>query len=169
MNSLLVHQAHRVSRSLIVDLRDCEGGTLESAVDLARALLPQGKTVAVLRRRGSGEQRLVSDGPDLFGGPVAVLVDGATKSAAELVAAALHDNDRAILIGQRTYGKATAESIFELSGGRALKLTTAAYHSPTGRTWHGEGLEPDVRVDAQEAEGSDPALEAARRILAFRR
>jgi carboxyl-terminal processing protease len=98
--------------------------------------------------------------------PVTVLVNGGSASAAEIVAAALADNERAVIVGQRTYGKASVQSIRPLSAGRALKLTTATYLTPSGIDLSGHGIRPSVKVDNDPLTQRDEMIRAAEQVLA---
>jgi carboxyl-terminal processing protease len=98
--------------------------------------------------------------------PVTVLVNGGSASAAEIVAAALADNERAVVVGQRTYGKASVQSIRPLGAGSALKLTTATYLTPSGADLAGHGLRPSVKVDNDPLTERDEMIRAAERVLA---
>ena len=97
-------------------------------------------------------------GEVLSGVPVVVLVNGATASAAEILAGALQDHHRAALLGQRTYGKGLVQTVMPLTSGRAIKLTTSRYYTPSGRSIQGSGIEPDqpFEVDDQPADLEDP-------------
>jgi carboxyl-terminal processing protease len=96
---------------------------------------------------------------------VTVLVNGGSASAAEIVAAALADNRRAVIVGRRTYGKASVQSIRPLSGGRALKLTTATYLTPSGADLAGQGIRPSLRADDDPLTRRDETLRVAERVL----
>jgi carboxyl-terminal processing protease len=98
--------------------------------------------------------------------PVTVLVNGGSASAAEIVAAALADNERAVVVGQRTYGKASVQSIRPLAAGSALKLTTATYLTPSGADLAGHGIRPSVKVDNDPLTERDEMIRAAERVLA---
>ena len=138
-------QAHGI-RGLILDLRDNRGGFLDQAVEVASLFLPQGPVVRIRGREGvSAFRHGHGRGFDL---PLVVLVNGRTASAAEIVAGAIQDYRAGLLVGTRTFGKATVQSIFPLSDGGALKLTTARHFTPIGRTIHGTGLQPDEVVPA---------------------
>ena len=108
----------------------------------------------------------VSGGADFPALPVIVLVNGGSASAAEIVAAALADNKRAEVVGKRTYGKASVQSIRPLSAGRALKLTTATYLTPSGADLAGHGIRPEVRATDDPLTRRDEMLRAAERVLA---
>lgn len=138
------------ARALILDLRDNPGGLLSEAVEMAGDLLPAGPIVEIVGRDGQKEV-LSGPGPgrDL---PVAVLVNEHSASAAEIVAGALQDRQAAVLVGRRTFGKGTVQSVVQLDNGGALKLTTARYLTPNGRSIQDAGLVPDVLVEPPPAE-----------------
>lgn len=131
-------------RGLVIDLRDNPGGVLEAAGEVADDFLEHGTIVSADGRLRDARFRMVATPGDLVdGAPIAVLVNGNSASAAEILAAALRQNDRALLFGARTYGKGTVQTIMPLSDGRALKLTTARYYTPAGDSINGIGIEPD--------------------------
>lgn len=137
---------------LIVDLRDNPGGLLESAVGVAEQVLPKGKEIVTVRGRSVEKlQQRFESGPcpsrftDL---PIAVLVNGGSASASEIVAGALQAHKRAVLVGERTYGKASVQSVIKLAlrPDCAVRLTTGYYYTPDGKLIHGTGITPDVEV-----------------------
>ena len=134
-------------RGLVLDLRENPGGVLESAVGVADSLLDAGLIVRADGRTPEARFEMAATPGDLLGGaPVVVLVDGGSASGAEIVAGALRDHGRATLMGERTYGKGSVQTVMPLRDGEALKLTTSRYFTPAGRSIHARGLEPDVRV-----------------------
>jgi carboxyl-terminal processing protease len=134
----------RKPRGLVLDLRNNPGGVLESAVDVADQLLEAGVIVtAEGRTPASRFSMAATPGEVLTGIPVVVLVNGATASAAEILAGALQDHRRASLLGRRTYGKGSVQTVTPLTQGRAIKLTTSRYFTPSGRSIQGKGIEPD--------------------------
>jgi len=133
---------------LILDLRDDPGGLMAEAVETASAFLNGGPVVAY-DQRGEAPRVLTALGHGDIGIPLVVLVDGGTASAAEIVAAALQDRGRAVLIGSRTFGKGSVQAPTRLSDGSALELTVGHYLTPAGRSLDGVGVEPDVAVPAR--------------------
>lgn len=122
-------------RGLVLDLRDNPGGVIEAAVRMAAFFLEPDRRILWIRgREGPKEEVRVPAGMESYRFPVAVLINEKTASAAELVAGALQDNDRAVLLGTRSFGKGLVQSVFDLSDGSGLALTTALYQSPSGRT-----------------------------------
>jgi carboxyl-terminal processing protease len=130
---------------LILDLRDDPGGLVDEAVETASAFLDGGPVVAY-DQRGSSPRVLNALGHGDIGIPLVVLVDGGTASAAEIVAAALQDRGRAVLLGSRTFGKGSVQAPTRLSDGSALELTVGHYLTPGGRSLDGIGVAPDVLV-----------------------
>lgn len=127
---------------LILDLRSNPGGLLDQAVQVADLFLQQGVIVTTKGRREEIES--AGSGFDEIGFPIMVLVDGDSASASEIVAGALQDHGRALVIGQPSFGKGSVQTIFELPGERALKLTIARYYTPAGRSIQNIGIIPDI-------------------------
>lgn len=144
------------AQGFILDLRNNPGGLLDISIEVAGRFLPEGKTVVSTRGRlKSQNQEFVSQvkNPNLDL-PMVVLVNGGSASASEIVAGALRDHGRAILMGSKTFGKGSVQTVVPLRDGSAIRLTTSIYYTPAGQAIHGKGLEPDVAVtvEAQEAE-----------------
>ena len=143
-------QAGNELRGVVLDLRNNPGGVLDAAVDVADAFLDRGLIV-----RGTGRIRearfthYATPGDILSGVELAVLINGGSASASEIVAGALQENDRARLVGETTFGKGSVQTIIPLSEGRAIKLTTSRYLTPSGRSINGTGIEPDIVVHAR--------------------
>ena len=136
-------------RALILDLRNDPGGLLTQAVKVSDLLLPKGKLIVYTKGRTKEDQmRFVSREdpvlPPTF--PMVVLVNAGSASASEIVSGALQDWHRAVVMGERTFGKGSVQTIFPLSDGSALKLTTAEYYTPKGRSIQEEGIIPDVEI-----------------------
>jgi carboxyl-terminal processing protease len=132
---------------LVLDLRDNPGGLLDEGVKVADRFLTSGLIVSTEGRNPKNSERAVAhpDGtePDY---PVVVLVNGNTASASEIVAGALQDTRRAVVVGERSFGKGSVQTLFGLDDGAGLKLTIARYFTPSGRSIHGKGIVPDVVV-----------------------
>ena len=134
---------------IIIDLRNNWGGVIRPAAEIADGFLDDGKVVYTRGRyRDSRLEYDALPGQWAPGLPVAVLVNGGSASASEILAGALQDHGRATVVGSRTFGKGTVQSIFRLRNGSALKLTTARYFMPSGRSFDGQGIVPDIAVDA---------------------
>lgn len=134
---------------LILDLRGNPGGLLEEGIGVTELFVDDGATVVETRGRGAGQSARydASTGPTFAGMPVVVLVDGASASASEIVAGALQDHDRAALVGTTTYGKGSVQSLFPLTAGNVLRLTTARWYTPVGRSIDREVGDAAPRAD----------------------
>jgi carboxyl-terminal processing protease len=149
-------------RGLIIDLRGNPGGMVQAAVAVADRFLDQGLILASEGRHEGAEQTtLATPGDRLERRPIAVLIDKQTASAAEILAAALRDQERATVFGERSYGKGSVQSIWPLSNGSALRLTTARYRTPAGRDLEDAGVIPDIEVPYSTSD-ADAVLEKAR-------
>lgn len=135
---------------LVIDLRNDPGGLLSAAVDVAGDLLNGGSVLSIHGRQASDDQTFEAPahGDILSGTPVAVLINGASASASEIVAGALQDRHRATVIGTQSFGKGSVQTIVPLKGQGAVRLTTALYYTPSGRSIQGQGIAPDVVVEA---------------------
>lgn len=159
--------AHSTVPGVILDLRDNPGGVLKSGVAVADIFMQKGLIVTTKTRGETQDLRFSANREQLLAGiPIVVLVNSATASAAEILAGALKDNHRATIVGEKTFGKGSVQTIFPLANGAALKLTTAHYYTPSGQVIHKHGIEPDV-VIADETEGADndPVLTAGVEVL----
>jgi carboxyl-terminal processing protease len=137
----------RPLHGLVLDLRGNPGGVLESAVSVADAFLERGLIVrADGRTPESRFQMSATPGDALDGEPLVVLVDGGSASGSEIVAGALRDHGRAALMGERTFGKGSVQTVIPLRDGQALKLTTSRYYTPAGISIHAKGIEPDIAI-----------------------
>jgi carboxyl-terminal processing protease len=144
-------------QALILDLRGTPGGLLDEAVGVCSKFLPRGQLVVTTEGRDPDEsstRRANGHGDELKGMPIVVLVNLGSASASEIVTGCLQDLHRAVVLGEKTFGKGSVQSIFPLEDGSALKLTTAKYYTPSHRVIHEHGITPDVIVpmtDEQEA------------------
>jgi carboxyl-terminal processing protease len=137
-------------KGLVIDLRNDPGGLLSAAVDVAGDLL-DGGTVVSIRGRQPGDEHIFKapDSADMLPGtPVAVLINGASASASEIVAGAMQDRHRATVMGTQSFGKGSVQTIIPLSGHGAVRLTTALYFTPSGRSIQDNGISPDQVVEA---------------------
>ncbi|MFN0055902.1 MAG: S41 family peptidase [Planctomycetales bacterium] len=159
-------------QSLVLDLRGDPGGLLTTAIEVARLFLPSGTIVSTRGRTAADNTTEVASGGETWRMPLAVLVDGHSASASEILAAAIQENGRGLIVGRLTYGKGTVQTLFPLQSVSAgLRLTTAKFYSPEGREMAGTGVEPDLPVEAHPdaLEGdphSDVDLQAAHDALA---
>ena len=150
---------------ILLDLRDNSGGLLAQAVRSVSLFVDKGVVCVTEGRRHGRHVYDVTGKAQLPRIPLVVLVDRDSASAAEIVAAALGDHDRAVVVGEPTYGKAFVQSVRPLSNGAALKLTTAVFLTPSGRNLTGRGLAPDVRSIDNRRTPADEALLAAQSLL----
>ena len=139
---------HDALGALVLDLRADPGGLVDQAVLVADQFLDDGTIVTIRGRKGSIETQSAHKGGAGVAVPIIALVDSGTASAAEILAAALHDHGRAKLVGLPTYGKGTVQTFYDLDDGSGLKLTTARYLTPKGNSLESKGIVPDVRVEA---------------------
>ncbi len=147
-------------RALVLDLRQDPGGLVDQAVKVADLFLDEGVIVTIRGRRGAVEEQVAHKAGTWPAFPIFCLVDGGSASAAEILAGALQDRKRASLIGSRTYGKGSVQTFFNLDDGAGLKLTTARYYTPSGRSLEGSGITPDIEVgdfEAVEVVAGNPA------------
>jgi carboxyl-terminal processing protease len=146
----LKHDAGGKLTGLVLDLRNDPGGLLSAAVAIAGNFLDGGTVVSIHgRQRGDDRTFAAPAKGDLLAGiPVAVLINGASASASEIVAGALQDRHRATVLGTPSFGKGSVQSVIPLGGHGALRLTTALYYTPAGRSIQGEGITPDMLVEA---------------------
>lgn len=155
-------------KGLILDLRNNGGGYLHTAVDVLSAFLEENAEAVSIQKRKSKEILKVSGKPQLPALPLVVLINGNSASASEIVAGAIQDYKRGILIGTQSYGKGTVQEVDELSDGSSLRLTIAKWFTPKGKNIHKTGLKPDIVVKISEEdfkEDKDPQLNAAREYL----
>ena len=141
---------------IVLDLRNNPGGLLEEAIRISDAFLTKGEIVSTRGRRSYNNSRSYAKSGDMIEGlPIVVLVNAYSASASEIVAGALQDHRRAIILGDQTFGKGTVQSEMRLgrTGERAIRLTTAKYYTPSGRSIQGRGIEPDIRVTFGRADG----------------
>ena len=134
-------------RALILDLRNNPGGLLDQAVAISGDFVNQGEIVSTRARHTEDAQRWDAKGSDITGGlPMVVLINGGSASSSEIVAGALQDHHRAVLLGTSSFGKGSVQTVIPLPGNGAMRLTTARYYTPSGRSIQGLGITPDVPV-----------------------
>jgi carboxyl-terminal processing protease len=147
-------------KGVVLDLRNNPGGLLEQAVSVADIFLDRGEIVSTRGRRTDSIQRFNARRGELIDGrPVVVLINGGSASASEIVAGALQDHDRAIIMGTRSFGKGSVQTIMPLPGHGAIRLTTARYYTPSGTSIQATGIVPDIEVRQSKVEviEQDPA------------
>ena len=143
-------------KGLVLDLRNNPGGVLNAAVEVSDAFLKSGLIVYTEGRIENSEMRFNAAPDDLIdGAPMVVLINGGSASASEIVAGALQDQKRAVIMGEKSFGKGSVQTILPTSNGAAVKLTTARYYTPSGRSIQAEGIEPDVTLARVKLEALD--------------
>jgi carboxyl-terminal processing protease len=143
-------------KGLVLDLRNNPGGVLSAAADVSDAFLDEGKLVFTKGRVENSEFEFNAKPGDIMNGlPVVVLINGGSASASEIVAGALQDHHRAVIMGSKSFGKGSVQTIQELRSGGAVKITTARYFTPSGRSIQGEGITPDIILERYEIKDSD--------------
>jgi carboxyl-terminal processing protease len=159
LNSLRQQSGNNL-RGLILDLRNNPGGLLDQAVQVTDSFLDQGEIVSTRARRSEDAQRWNARSGDIANGlPIVVLVNGGSASASEIVAGALQDHRRAVILGTTSFGKGSVQTVMPLGGNNgAIRLTTARYYTPSGRSIQATGIVPDIEVRA--ARPSSPNAEA---------
>jgi carboxyl-terminal processing protease len=154
--ALLRRENPKGLKGLVLDLRNNPGGVLEAGVAVADAFLNEGVIVSADGRTSDARFRMEATPGDLLdGAELVVLVNGGSASAAEIVAGALKDHNRAELIGHKTYGKGSVQTVMPLSHGGAIKLTTSRYYTPSGVSIHGKGINPDILSEGPEEAPAD--------------
>lgn len=137
-------------RGVVLDLRNNPGGLLDQAVQVADDFLDQGEIVSTRARRPEDAQRWNAKPGDIAEGlPMVVLINGGSASASEIVAGALQDHRRAIVMGVKSFGKGSVQTVMPIPGQGAIRLTTARYYTPSGRSIQATGIDPDIEVLAQ--------------------
>jgi len=153
-------------KGLVLDLRNNPGGVLNAAVEVSDAFLEKGLIVYTEGRIKNSEMRFNAAPGDIINGiPIVVLINAGSASASEIVAGALQDHKRAIIMGEKSFGKGSVQTILPTSGNAAVKLTTARYYTPSGRSIQAEGIEPDivlarVKLETLEVSKFKPVKEA---------
>lgn len=151
-------------KALIIDLRNNPGGLVDSAVDTLCQILPEGLVVYMQTKDGT-KTEYSCDGETPIDIPMVVLVNEYSASASEIFAGAVHDYGVGTLVGTTTYGKGIVQKTFPFTDGSAVKMTIAYYYTPSGTCIHGEGIEPDVKVELPQDAQSDLQLEKALEVL----
>jgi carboxyl-terminal processing protease len=154
-------------KGLVLDLRNNPGGVLDAAVKVSDAFLQKGGIVSIKGREATASREFgATPGDALDGQPIVVMINGGSASASEIVAGALQDQKRAVVVGSKSFGKGSVQTVMPLQSEAAIKLTTARYYTPNGRSIQGEGIEPDIvirslKVSKDETEnGFEPIAEA---------
>jgi carboxyl-terminal processing protease len=141
-------QAGNRLQGFVIDLRNNPGGLLDQAVSVTDDFLDQGEIVSTRARRNEDAQRFNARSGDIAQGlPLVVLINGGSASASEIVAGALQDHRRAVILGVKSFGKGSVQTVMPLQGNGAIRLTTARYYTPSGRSIQATGIEPDIIVE----------------------
>jgi carboxyl-terminal processing protease len=150
-------------QGLVIDLRNNPGGVLNAAVEVSDIFLKNGTVVYTEGRSRGAQQRFkATPGDSIEGAPLIVLVNGGSASASEIVAGALQDHGRAVIMGEQTFGKGSVQTILPMANGTAVKLTTARYYTPKGRSIQAAGIKPDIKLQQYEV---SLAEDAASRLI----
>ena len=151
-------------RSLIIDLRNNPGGLVDAAVDVCDAFFDKGELITYTQGRApdSRENHNADGGHRRRTYPIAILVNGGTASAAEIVSGAMKDTQRAVIVGEKTFGKGSVQSVISLKNGEGLRLTVAKYYTPSGVSIHEKGIQPQVEVELSADDEAKIRLQEAR-------
>ena len=147
---------------VVIDLRNNPGGLLNEAISVADAFLDSGEIVSTRGREAKDSERYNATAGDLIDGkPIVIVINGGSASASEIVTGALQDQHRAIVVGTRSFGKGSVQSLIPLKGDGAMRLTTARYYTPSGRSIQALGISPDIVVQQQPAKPATEGEESA--------
>ena len=140
-------------KGLVLDLRNNPGGVLQASVDVVDAFLTNGLVVYTEGRINSSKSKFHATPKDLINGaPIVVLINGGSASASEIVAGALQDHRRAIIMGTQSFGKGSVQTVIPVDAENGIKLTTARYYTPNGRSIQAQGIEPDITIERAKVE-----------------
>ncbi|WP_323135059.1 S41 family peptidase [Methylophaga sp. OBS3] len=143
-------------KGLVLDLRNNPGGVLDAAVEVSDAFINKGMIVYTEGRIADADQKFhAKPGDMLNGAPIIVLVNGGSASASEIVAGALQDHHRAVILGSKTFGKGSVQTVMPLTNDTAVKMTTARYYTPSGRSIQADGIEPDIKVEGVQVSAAE--------------
>jgi carboxyl-terminal processing protease len=160
-------QAEAPIEGLVLDLRNNPGGVLGASVDVAGLFMEGGTVVYTEGRLDNSARNYDASEADITGGaPLIVLINGGSASASEIVAGALQDHSRAVIMGTPSFGKGSVQTVLPISESRAVKLTTALYYTPNGRSIQAEGIQPDVLTDRARLETFDDSRRIKEKDLA---
>ncbi|PNW58566.1 UNVERIFIED_CONTAM: peptidase S41 [Euhalothece sp. KZN 001] len=162
MREAILDLKEKNPEAYVIDLRNNPGGLLYASIEMARMWLEEGAIVSTVDREG-GDRAFQANQTALTDKPLAVLVNGNSASASEILAGALKDNNRAVIVGSKTYGKGTVQSVSSLSDGSGLAVTVARYYPPSGTDINRKGIEPDVKTSLERSDqvrlSSNPELQ----------
>jgi carboxyl-terminal processing protease len=147
IKNLIEEIKNKKIKGVIIDLRDNNGGLLEQAVEFARYFIPSGKIVSIYSRNPENNEDYEGIGKDWFYGvPTVVLINRYSASASEIVAGALKDHKRALLIGEKTYGKGSVQTLIKIPGWGGIRLTTGYFQTPLGEVINKKGVKPHICI-----------------------
>jgi len=150
-------------KGLVLDLRNNPGGLLNAAIDVSDTFITKGLIVYTEGRVKDSNQKFNAKPDDMLkGAPLIVLVNGGSASASEIVAGALQDHNRAVIVGTKTFGKGSVQTVMPLTNETAVKMTTARYFTPSGRSIQAEGIVPDIEIDAVKISSSEKGVNLLR-------
>ena len=156
-------QAQGMER-MVLDLRDNPGGLLTTVVTLADDFLPQAN-IFYFKDKAGNRTDYNSEPSQLYTGPMTVLINGNSASASEVLSGTLKDNDRALIVGEQSFGKGIVQSFYPLSDGSGIKLTTSHYFTPDGTDIHGVGIAPDIEIkDDRNTEEDEQLVRAVEEV-----
>src|SRR5262249_23913524 len=142
---------------LVLDLRNNPGGLLDQAISVCDDFMDKGEIVSTRGRKSEEAQRWNAEPGDLMDGkPIVILINGGAASASEIVSGALQDQRRAVILGTKSFGKGSVQSIIPIPNHGAIRLTTARYYTPSGRSIQAKGIEPDIEVQQAKVEALGP-------------
>ena len=155
-------------RALIIDLRNNPGGLLDAAIEVCEQFFDHGELIAYTKgRTADSREEFKAEGTHAKRTyPIAILVNSGTASAAEIVAGAMKDTKRAVIVGEKTFGKGSVQSVIELQNGEGMRLTTARYYTPSGVTIHEKGIQPHVEIEVSADDEAKVRLQQSRPDLA---
>ena len=171
MEAALMSLHQQGMQALILDVRGNPGGLLTAAIEISDIFLPQGTIVSTRGRNAQDDSTTTARKEQTWKVPMVVLIDGDSASASEILAAAIQDNGRGVIVGRHSYGKGTVQTLFPLKTANcSLRLTTAKFYSPSGRPMSGQGVEPDIASnEGTDAQGREldvlAGIDAARNLL----
>ncbi|MDT8404427.1 S41 family peptidase [Sulfuriflexus sp.] len=146
-------------KGIVLDLRNNPGGVLNAAVGVSDAFIDKGMIVYTEGRTGDSDTKFYASNGDLMqGAPIVVLINGGSASASEIVAGALQDHQRAVIMGTESFGKGSVQTILPMNNGTAVKLTTARYFTPNGRSIQAEGIVPDIKTERLRVSNADESV-----------
>ena len=155
IETVLTNMSGKNPKGFVLDLRNNPGGLLSVAISVTDLFLDQGEIVSTRDRQGKGERFKASEGDVTNGKPIVVIINAGSASASEIVAGALQDHRRAIVLGTKSFGKGSVQSVLPMGKNGGIRLTTARYYTPSGRSIQALGVTPDVFLEFKRVEESN--------------